>query len=371
MKPVLYFAYGSNLCPQERVRWLAQHGLHEHDLRPVSLAWLPDQALSFGYWSSRRGGGALDIRPHRGSIVHGALFEVSAAGWHMLDIKEAVAQPAAGYERCRARAVLPDGQTVDVQTYRVKSADRRSHCHPAPGYLETVRSGIDHWQMRAEAHEALDAAADGSGGASMVRAMLVYGTLMRGELRWAAMRRPGVRRVLMARSRATLHPAAEDPPGEPFPAMTLGAAQHELHGDWVESEDIDSLLAEADRIETFFGHGDPRNLYERTLLPVQLTRSDALATLAWAYLAGPGLPVGEPHATGCWREVRGRRQAFLARLVKAHGVAGTDAMQGRDVDALVAALDAGLLSEWDLACASGRWAVLSEMPSSAPDLPLR
>jgi gamma-glutamylcyclotransferase (GGCT)/AIG2-like uncharacterized protein YtfP len=368
---MLYFAYGSNLCPEERARWLAQHGLQAGDLRPVSLAWLPDQALSFGYFSQRRGGGALDIRPHRGSIVHGALFEVTPAGWQMLDIKEGVAHPDTGYERLRTWAIRPDGQLVAVQTYRVKALDRRPHCDPAPGYLDTVVSGFDHWQMRPQAHAALNEAADGSGGAAMVNAMLVYGTLMRGELRWPAMRRPGVKRVLLARSRATLHPAAEDPPGEPFPAITLQQARHELHGDWVESEDMRALLDDADRIETFLGYGDARTLYHRTLLPVDLGQPDGLTSLAWAYLAAPALPVGEPHATGCWRAARGRRLDFLGRLVQAHGVAGTAAVQGRDAAALIRALDEGSLREWDLASASGRWAVLAEMPSCAPDLPLR
>jgi gamma-glutamylcyclotransferase (GGCT)/AIG2-like uncharacterized protein YtfP len=373
MSPVLYFAYGSNLCPNERARWLHMHHLRDQDLQPVSLAWLPDHALSFGYRSQRRGGGALDVRSSLGSVVHGALFSVSPAGWRMLDLKEAVAHPTTGYERVSARVVLPDGKLTDAITYRVKVTDRQPHCEPAPGYVETVHAGMDHWSMRPEARTALAAAASGKSGellggsgesgksgGSMVSALMVYGTLMRGELRWPAMRAPGVQRVLMARSRATLHPAAEDPPGEPFPAITLDQPRHVLIGDCVETVDIQGLLPETDRIETYFGPGDARNLYERTLLPVDVGEPGGLPRLAWAYVASPRLPVGVPHASGCWREARGRRKAFLARLVQAHGVANTSAVQGRDAAALIQALEDGALSEWDLAQASGRWTVLAD-----------
>lgn len=360
MTPVLYFAYGSNLCPNERARWLRERHLTDQDLQPVSLAWLPDHTLSFGYRSQRRGGGALDVRSSLGSVVHGALFSVSEAGWRMLDVKEAVAHPTTGYERCSVRVVLPDGKLTDVITYRVKATDQQPHCDPAPGYLETVQSGMDHWSMRPEARTALAAAASGEAGGSMVRSLMVYGTLMRDELRWPAMRAPGVQRVLMARSRATLHPAAEDPPGEPFPAITLEQPRHTLIGDCVETVDIQGLLPETDRIETYFGPGDARNLYERTLLPVDVGEPGGLPRLAWAYVASPRLPVGVPHASGCWREARGRRKAFLARLVQAHGVANTAAVQGRDAPALIQALEDGALSEWDLAQASGRWTALAD-----------
>ena len=379
MTDPLYFAYGSNLCPDERARWLAQHGLTEADLRPVSAALLPDHALSFGYWSQRRAGGALDVRSSLGSVVHGALFAVSPLGWRMLDIKEGVAHPDTGYERTPVQAVLPDGKLVAAITYTVKPADRRPHCEPAAGYVETVQSGLAHWQMRPDSKAALLAAAAGQSGDCRVDYMLVYGTLMRGELRWPAMARAGVKQVLMARSRATLHPAAEDPPGEPFPAITLDHPVHDLQGDLVESADIVRLLQEADAIETFWGHGDARNLYHRTVLPVQTGEPDAPPTLAWAYVAAPALPVGEPHDTGCWRAARGRRKAFLERLVRAHGQAGLQAtsppvaqrptlanaatqrplLTRLDPDALVQALDEGRLTEWHLARESGCWTALA------------
>lgn len=357
---MLYFAYGSNLCPLERERWLAQHGLTGADLRPVGAALLPDHELSFGYWSVRREGGALDVRACRGSVVHGALFAVSDEGWRMLDLKEGVADPVRGYRRVRRQAVLPDGKLIDVVTYEVKPSDRRAHCEPAAGYVETVVSGLRHWQLRPEAHDALQAAAEGRTGAALIHQMLVYGTLMRGELRWPAMARAGLRQVLLGRSRATLHPAAEDPPGQPFPAITLDAPCHELQGDLVESADILALLEEADAIESFYGHGDARNAYHRTVLPVDIGQPEALPRLAWAYVAAPLLPLGEPHATGCWREARGRRQGFLQQLVQAHGVAGSPLLEGRSLEALVQALDTGELSEWALARASGRWTVLTE-----------
>jgi len=391
MTDSLYFAYGSNLCPDERARWLAQHGLTEADLRPVSAALLPDHALSFGYWSQRRAGGALDVRSSLGSVVQGALFAVSPLGWRMLDIKEGVAHPDTGYERTPVQAVLPDGKLVAAITYTVKPADRRPHCEPASGYVDTVLSGLAHWQMRPDSKAALLAAAAGQSGDCRVEHMLVYGTLMRGELRWPAMARAGVKQVLMARSRATLHPATEDPPGEPFPAITLDQPLHELQGDLVESADIVRLLQDADAIETFWGHGDARNLYHRTILPVQTAASvqtgasDALPrggpkpTLAWAYVAAPLLPVGEPHDTGCWRAARGRRRAFLERLVRAHGQARLQAMSPPVVqrptpanaatqklvlsslgpEALVQALDEGSIAEWHLARESGCWTALA------------
>ena len=87
----VYFAYGSNLDWQNWSEFCARHGADPHCMKPIEPAFLPDVELVFNYRSVLREGGALNIRPRKGQVVHGMLFEVTDRGWEVLDRKESVA----------------------------------------------------------------------------------------------------------------------------------------------------------------------------------------------------------------------------------------------------------------------------------------
>ena len=80
MTKQLYFAYGSNLNINDFEQWCLSRGYPAGLLTPVGRASLRDFELSFGYHSSSREGGVLDIREGRGRLVPGVIFEVAVEG---------------------------------------------------------------------------------------------------------------------------------------------------------------------------------------------------------------------------------------------------------------------------------------------------
>lgn len=83
-----YFAYGSNLNTDDLKRWCERRGKPFPLGRKVAVGHLPDTELVFDYRSVTRGGGALNLRPRKGQLASGVLFEVDARGWDTLDAKE-------------------------------------------------------------------------------------------------------------------------------------------------------------------------------------------------------------------------------------------------------------------------------------------
>ena len=286
------FAYGSNLCADELAGWLARHGLEPAHCRALGPAWLPDHALSFGYLSRRRGAGALDVRPRRGSLVQGALIDASPEGWAALDAKEGVAEGA--YERREVEVVLPDGRLRDAIVYVVTDARRRAHQPPAADYLQTVERGYGRW-----GHDPapLRAAAAGGEGALAVDAVFVYGTLLQGESNAHVMREAGPRRVRAAQVAGSLHET-----GAPYPVMALHPGRRTV-GELVELHDVEAGLGPLDRLETFTGYGRRDRMYHRTL--VRARTADGDERLAWTYVAGETLPLGPRIEDGDWRRFRG------------------------------------------------------------------
>lgn len=289
------FAYGSNLSRAEIAGWFRAHGLDAAGhCRPAGVAILPDHELSFGYRSERRRGGALDVRPRRGSIVRGALFAVSPEGRAALDAKEGVAAGAYAPQVCEV--ILPGGALRPALVYVVTEASRREHQVPADGYVDTVETGYAEW-----GHDPapLRAVAAGGSGAAPVDTVFVYGTLLRGERNAHVLHDQPVRRVMQAVLQgATLHAT-----GEPYPVMRL-AGPGPVLGELAELEDIATALGPLDRLETFTGYGRRDRAYHRTLVTV---RADGEDRLAWTYVAGETLVPGAPIASGSWRAHRAAR----------------------------------------------------------------
>ena len=83
--PVLYFAYGSNMCS-------AQMQERCPGAKALGYARLVDYRLAFDKWSERRGGYVADVLPQPGEAVWGVLWQVTQAHTDTLDNHEGVAR---------------------------------------------------------------------------------------------------------------------------------------------------------------------------------------------------------------------------------------------------------------------------------------
>ena len=75
--PALYFAYGSNLEPVQMATRCPGH-------RVVGRASLPGYALAFRGYGRDWAGAVATIEPRYGAIVHGVVFEITAAHYATL-----------------------------------------------------------------------------------------------------------------------------------------------------------------------------------------------------------------------------------------------------------------------------------------------
>ena len=76
----VYFAYGSNLDWRDWSKFCARHNADPRCMKPIGPALLPDVELVFNYRSVLREGGALNIRPRKGQVVYGVLFDSETVG---------------------------------------------------------------------------------------------------------------------------------------------------------------------------------------------------------------------------------------------------------------------------------------------------
>ena len=127
-----YFAYGSNMHPEQMARRCAS-------ARLLGCAQLPDHRLAFTRESVRNypGSGVADVVAARGHAVWGALYEVSAADLAALDFKEAAGE---AYEKVLVTVVGPHDSADEAITYTViEKAD--PEVAPSARYLEHVIEG--------------------------------------------------------------------------------------------------------------------------------------------------------------------------------------------------------------------------------------
>jgi gamma-glutamylcyclotransferase (GGCT)/AIG2-like uncharacterized protein YtfP len=120
--PHLYFAYGSNLDP-EQMQWRCPDAL------AISAASLDD-------WAWRIGGrGYATVSPSPGHHVWGAIWNVSDSDLARLDRYEGV---AGGLYRREPILVLANDQFVETHIY-IENYD--DHGVPRPDYLEGIIAG--------------------------------------------------------------------------------------------------------------------------------------------------------------------------------------------------------------------------------------
>lgn len=130
--PMLYFAYGSNLCePRLRAR--------VPSARFVSIGWLAGHDLRF-HKRGRDGSGKGDAQgtssPH--DTVWGAIAEVAADDLRRLDEIEGV---GSGYDRVEVGVAVPGGETATAHTYRASASFVDPALRPFGWYLDLVVRG--------------------------------------------------------------------------------------------------------------------------------------------------------------------------------------------------------------------------------------
>lgn len=297
----LYFGYGSNLNTRDLAAWLARRGFPADCIQPVRRAVLADHELCFDYYSCTRGGGALDVRPCRGSLVEGMLFRCTPDGWRALDLKEGAG--GGFYERLPVVLADERGQRVEAVTYRACEESREDHVPPTPDYLRLVVEGC---RLHGVPEEPVFRAARGEAPA-LVDSVFVYGTLMRGQSRFAALGR--LECCLLARMPGRLYDLGA------FPAARLGDGW--VAGEFVRLAEPCAALERLDAIEGYLGPDCAGNLYRRELVHVDV--GEGRIHPAWTYLYNEELPEGRLIASGDWRAHQGVRDEFLQELVEAYG----------------------------------------------------
>jgi gamma-glutamylcyclotransferase (GGCT)/AIG2-like uncharacterized protein YtfP len=266
---VLYFAYGSNLDSENWVLWCEKRGYDPASIEALGPAWLPDHELVFHYQSRLRKGGALDLRPRRGSTIPGALFRVN--DWEGLDAKEGVS--GGYYHRVSVTALTDDGQAHPATTYRVCDGRVDDFVPPAPEYREMVTRGLSCF---GHGHDGFLAAARGASAPPRPAAIFTYGTLMRGEpshhLLAARVRRAHGAAQVIGASLIQL---------DWYPGLVLGGGNGPVHGELYELDDPTAALETLDSYEDFSGYDSEGSLYRRSLISA-LTSGGS--NLAWTYV---------------------------------------------------------------------------------------
>lgn len=127
---MLYFAYGSNMarlhmkarCPSAKF---------------VAAARLKDHQLVFDMMARMWGGGVADIRPAKGQVVEGVLWDVAEAEGKRLD----------EYEQCpqlyRRQPVAVEARSKTVQAFAYVGARPAGRCAPSRKYIRLLVQGAE------------------------------------------------------------------------------------------------------------------------------------------------------------------------------------------------------------------------------------
>jgi hypothetical protein len=121
----LYFGYGANTNKEAMA-----HRCPDADA--VGVVSITDHRLVFR--------GVADVEPHKGSLVRGALWEITADDEAALDRFE-------GFPHLYVKTTFPlvwKKKRRDVMLYIMRSG-RRDYALPSAGYEETLRDGYGHF----------------------------------------------------------------------------------------------------------------------------------------------------------------------------------------------------------------------------------
>jgi hypothetical protein len=146
---MLYFAYGSNLDPDQMRRLCPAHQV-------VGLAALHDHRLFFPLYSQDWSGGVASPESHHGDTLWGVLFELTDADFRSLDEFEGFRAPGDQhniFERVQVTVELvrPDDGSIPR---KVRASIYRAHpsnpSPPSPRYRDTLVKGARHFRLPEE-----------------------------------------------------------------------------------------------------------------------------------------------------------------------------------------------------------------------------
>ena len=159
---MLYFAYGSNLDPEQMLARCPGHAF-------VAVAELAGHRLTFPRFSTGRRCGVAGIEPEAGKSVWGVIYRLTADNHAALRGFEGFdpARPAAENHYGETRLVLTgqDGERYDDVLSYVATPMPGGPFRPDAAYHGHILRGARHWQLPPawigflEAMELLDAAA--------------------------------------------------------------------------------------------------------------------------------------------------------------------------------------------------------------------
>lgn len=143
---MLYFAYGSNLDPDQMKQRCPSHQV-------VGLAALHDHKLSFPRTSHAWGGGVASIQLAHGSTLWGMVYELSEADMAALDDYEGWQGPADQHnvydrELMFVELTRPDDGSFSRRLRAWVYVARASNpAPPSRRYLDTVLKGARHFGL--------------------------------------------------------------------------------------------------------------------------------------------------------------------------------------------------------------------------------
>jgi len=143
---MLYFAYGSNLDPEQMKVRSPSH-------RVVGLAELRDHRLVFPLFSQRWNGGVASVQPAHGSSVWGVVYEVSDPELEVLDGHEGFRGPGDQHNVYDRESVLVELTRADDGSFprrvlaMIYVARPSNPSPPSARYLETILRGARHHRL--------------------------------------------------------------------------------------------------------------------------------------------------------------------------------------------------------------------------------
>jgi len=136
----LYFAYGSNLDPEQMKERCP-------DSKFVTLACFPNHRLVFNKPSKKWEAKVADIVFRPGEVVWGVVYRVSDTDIESLDRFE-VTHLANGYVRQKVVVCTEDSLELSAWTYFVKIKEDEGR--PSKRYLSTILKGARHYCLPAD-----------------------------------------------------------------------------------------------------------------------------------------------------------------------------------------------------------------------------
>jgi gamma-glutamylcyclotransferase len=128
-----YFAYDSNLSKKQMLERCP-------DAKPLCTAVLPNYRLAFVGWSRQWHGAVATIKPECGQKVRGAIYEISNACAHRLDLYEGET-----YQRFEVTVFDQDDQPIPAFTY-IKT-NGLDDGQPSKEYLAVIQQGLRDWRL--------------------------------------------------------------------------------------------------------------------------------------------------------------------------------------------------------------------------------